>query len=133
MVLCQQRGNAHPNVARSGHGNLDFFIRFHILGFYTCFTTESISYFLIEVVLTLSSKYIFSVRMEYVGGLARDCKTPCYTNTDAQKAALRKLLDNLHKCYSRTLIAGISDLDPKKPCCPGFDANKEYRDLEPVV
>ncbi len=82
---------------------------------------------------TLSSKYIFSVRMEYVGGLARDCKTPCYTNTDAQKAALRKLLDDLHKCYSRTLIAGISDLDPKKPCCPGFDANKEYRDLESVV
>ncbi|MDC1998292.1 hypothetical protein [Bacteroides uniformis] len=70
--------------------------------------------------------------MEYVRGLTRDGKTPYYTSTDAQKAALRKLLDDLHKCYPKALIVGHSDLDPKKACCLGFDANKKYRDLNLV-
>lgn len=74
-----------------------------------------------------------SIGVAYVGGLARDGKTPCDTRTDAQKAALRKLLYNLHKRYPKALIVGHCDLDPKKPCCPGFDAAGEYHDLEPVA
>lgn len=74
-----------------------------------------------------------SIGVAYVGGLACDGKTPCDTRTAAQKAALRKLLGDLHRRYPKALIVGHSDLEPKKPCCPGFDAAKEYRDLEPIV
>lgn len=73
-----------------------------------------------------------SIGVAYVGGLACDGKTPCDTRTAAQKEALRKLLGDLHKRYPKALIVGHSDLDPKKPCCPGFDAVKEYRNLEPA-
>lgn len=73
-----------------------------------------------------------SIGVAYVGGLACDGKTPCDTRTAAQKEALRKLLGDLHKRYPKALIVGRSDLDPKKPCCPGFDAVKEYRNLEPA-
>lgn len=73
-----------------------------------------------------------SIGVAYVGGLACDGKTPCDTRTAAQKEALRKLLGDLHKRYPKALIVGHSDQDPKKPCCPGFDAVKEYRNLEPA-
>ena len=73
-----------------------------------------------------------SIGVAYVGGLACDGKTPCDTRTAAQKEALRKLLGDLHKRYPKSMIVGHSDLDPKKPCCPGFDAVKEYRNLEPA-
>lgn len=74
-----------------------------------------------------------SIGVAYVGGIACDGKTPCDTRTVAQKAALRKLLGDLHRRYPKALIVGHFDLDPKKPCCPGFDAVKEYRNLEPIV
>lgn len=74
-----------------------------------------------------------SIDITYVGGLAQDEKTSCDTRTDAQKTALRKLLSDFHKRYPKTLIVGHSDLDPRKPRCPGFNAVKEYRDLEPAT
>lgn len=74
-----------------------------------------------------------SIGVAYVGGLASDGRTPCDTRTETQKVALRKLLGELHKRYPEALIAGHCDLDPQKPCCPSFDAVKEYRDLEPAT
>ena len=62
-----------------------------------------------------------SIGVAYVGGLAQDGKTPCDTRTEAQKAALNKLLSDLHTRYPKALIVGHSDLDPQKPDCPGFN------------
>lgn len=73
-----------------------------------------------------------SIGVAYVGGLARDGKTACDTRTDAQKAALRKLLCDLHRRYPKALIVGHCNLDPRKPSCPGFDVVSEYHDLEPT-
>ena len=74
-----------------------------------------------------------SIGVAYVGGLAQDGKTPCDTRTEAQKAALNKLLSDLQARYPKALIVGHSDLDPKKPHCPGFDVVSEYRDLQPPI
>ena len=62
-----------------------------------------------------------SIGVAYVGGLAQDGKTPCDTRTEAQKAALNKLLSDLQARYPKALIVGHSDLDPQKPDCPGFN------------
>ena len=66
-----------------------------------------------------------SIGVCYVGGLAADGKTPKDTRTEEQKRALRMLLEDLHKRYPKALIVGHCDLDPKKPCCPGFDVINE--------
>ena len=71
-----------------------------------------------------------SIGVAYVGGLATDGKTPCDTRTNAQKSALRSLLDDLHKRYPKALIVGHCDLDPMKPHCPGFDVFKEFGDIQ---
>ena len=68
----------------------------------------------------------------YVGGLAADGKTPKDTRTEEQKRALRVLREDLHKRYPKALIVGHCDLDPKKPCCPGGDVVREFKDFEPV-
>ena len=72
-----------------------------------------------------------SIGVAYVGGLAADGKTPCDTRTEAQKRALRRLLENLHKRYPRALVVGHCDLEPRKPHCPGFDVHKEFWKLQP--
>ena len=72
-----------------------------------------------------------SIGICYIGGLAVDGRPPEDTRTKAQKSALRHLLESLHRSYPKALIVGHSDLDPKKPHCPGFDVVSEYRDLQP--
>ena len=72
-----------------------------------------------------------SIGVAYVGGLATDGKTPCDTRTEAQKHALKSLLEDLHTRYPKALIVGHCDLDPMKPHCPGFDVHKEFRELQP--
>ena len=66
-----------------------------------------------------------SIGICYIGGLAADGKRPQDTRTEAQKRALRMLLEDLHKRYPKALIVGHCDLDPMKPCCPGFDVINE--------
>ena len=68
----------------------------------------------------------------YVGGLAADGKTPKDTRTEEQKRALRVLREDLHKRYPKALIVGHCDLDPMKPCCPGGDVVREFKNFEPV-
>ena len=74
-----------------------------------------------------------SIGVCYIGGLAADGKTPQDTRTDKQKRALRMIIETLHNRYPKALIVGHSDLDHKKPHCPGFDVVSEYQDLEPPV
>ena len=56
---------------------------------------------------------------------------PADTRTPEQKAALRQLLEDLHRRYPRALIVGHHDLNPAKdcPCIP--DVATEYKDLQP--
>ena len=70
-----------------------------------------------------------SIGVAYVGGLAQDGKTPCDTRTEAQKAALRRLLNDLHARYPKALIVGHCDLEPRKPHCPGFNVSSELKAL----
>lgn len=67
-----------------------------------------------------------SIGICYIGGLTAEGKTPQDTRTEAQKVALRQLLTDLHIRYPTALIVGHSDLEPRKPYCPGFSVTKEY-------
>lgn len=70
-----------------------------------------------------------SIGVCYIGGLSKDGK-PADTRTDAQRIALRNLLEQLHRRYPDALIVGHRDLDPQKEC-PCFDVENEYHDLQP--
>ena len=60
-----------------------------------------------------------SIGVCYIGGLSKDGK-PADTRTDAQRIALRNLLERLRRRYPDALIVGHRDLDPQK-VCPCFD------------
>jgi len=70
-----------------------------------------------------------SIGVCYIGGLSKDGK-PADTRTDAQRIALRNLLERLRWRYPDALIVGHRDLDPQK-ACPCFNAASEYADLQP--
>lgn len=65
-----------------------------------------------------------SIGVCYEGGLNAEGK-PADTRTEAQKTAMRQLLERLHKQFPRTLIVGHNVFNPLK-ACPCFDAAKEY-------
>ena len=72
----------------------------------------------------------YSIGVCYEGGL--DIRgQPADTRTEAQKASLRKLLEELHERYPRAVIVGHHDLNPLK-ACPCFDAAHEYKRSEEV-
>ena len=83
-----------------------------------------------------------SIGICYEGGLDVHGR-PADTRTDAQRAALLRLLRRLRKDYPRAIILGHRDLSPDRngdgrvtsdewlKQCPCFDAAREYRDLEP--
>ena len=70
-----------------------------------------------------------SIGVCYVGGLDAQ-GNPADTRTEAQRVALRKLLERLHREFPKAVIVGHRDLDGHK-ACPCFDVVREYRDLEP--
>ena len=70
-----------------------------------------------------------SIGVCYEGGL--DIRgQPADMRTAEQKAAMRRLLEDLHRRNPRALIVGHHDLDRTKSC-PCFDAAHEYADLLP--
>ena len=70
-----------------------------------------------------------SIGVCYEGGLNIRGQ-PADTRTEAQKASLRRLLEDLHRRYPKALIVGHRDLDPTKEC-PGFkNVAHEYSDLQ---
>lgn len=70
-----------------------------------------------------------SIGVCYVGGVARDGKTPKDTRTLAQKAALISVLTELKQMYPGAKIYGHRDFDKKGKACPSFDAKMEYSKL----
>ena len=70
----------------------------------------------------------YSIGVAYVGGVAKDGKTPKDTRTLQQKAALLNLLTDLRRQYPQAKIYGHHDFDKKKDC-PSFDAKTEYKRL----
>ena len=70
-----------------------------------------------------------SIGICYEGGL--DIRgQPDDTRTEAQKASLRTLLEDLHRRYPKALIVGHRDLSHDRDC-PCFDTVKEYADIQP--
>ena len=57
----------------------------------------------------------------YVGGVAADKKTPKDTRTDAQKAALEKLVMEYRQKYPGIIIRGHRDWPGVAKACPSFD------------
>ena len=70
-----------------------------------------------------------SIGICYIGGLSKE-GMPKDTRTSAQRTALRRLLEKLHREYPQALIVGHRDLNPQKTC-PCFNVIAEYLDLEP--
>ena len=62
-----------------------------------------------------------SIGICYVGGA--DCTD---TRTDAQKYALRHLVDELKIKFNVTRVMGHRDFEGVDKCCPSFDAKSEY-------
>ena len=71
----------------------------------------------------------YSIGVCYEGGLdARG--QPEDTRTPEQKAAMLRLLQQLHQRYPRAVIVGHRDLSHDRDC-PCFDAAREYAALQP--
>ena len=68
-----------------------------------------------------------SIGVCYVGGYAKDGKTPKDTRTGKQKEALRWLIKGLKEVYPKATVHGHREFAPKD--CPCFDAAKEYKNL----
>lgn len=74
-----------------------------------------------------SGRNAHSIGICYVGGVAKDGKTPKDTRTDAQKQSLLKLLKELKAKYPNATIHGHREFAAK--ACPSFDAKTEYKHL----
>ena len=71
-----------------------------------------------------------SIGVCYEGGL--DIRgQPADTRTEAQKASLRTLLEELHRRYPRAVIVGHHDLNPMKACPCIENVAHEFADLQP--
>ena len=71
-----------------------------------------------------------SIGVCYVGGL--DIRgQPADTRTAEQKAAMRQLLEDLHRRYPRAVIVGHHDLNPHKACPCIENVAREYADIQP--
>lgn len=68
-----------------------------------------------------------SIGVCYIGGCASDGKTPKDTRTEAQKAALVKLLKELKVKYPKAKIYPHYKFAAK--ACPSFNAEEEYRNI----
>lgn len=62
-----------------------------------------------------------SIGICYEGGLDANGK-PADTRTEAQRKALKSLVERMHRLFSKALIVGHHDLNPRK-ACPCFKVN----------
>lgn len=64
-----------------------------------------------------------SIGICYIGGLAKDGKTPKDTRTPEQRAALIRLVAELRQRYPKATVHGHNEFAAK--ACPCFDVQKE--------
>ena len=65
-----------------------------------------------------------SIGICYIGGCAKDGKTPKDTRTKEQKATLKRLLTALHRRFPHATLHGHREFANK--ACPSFDCHKDY-------
>lgn len=80
-----------------------------------------------EVGAHCNGRNAHSIGVVYVGGLAKDGKTPKDTRTEAQKEALWKILISLIIKYPDATIHGHNEFSSK--ACPCFNVKEEYKDI----
>lgn len=68
-----------------------------------------------------------SIGICYIGGLAKDGKTPKDTRTEAQKESLLILLKELKTKFPTSEIYGHNEF--VKKACPSFNVKLEYKDI----
>lgn len=68
-----------------------------------------------------------SIGICYIGGVAKDGKTPKDTRTDAQKKSLLELLKTLKSKYPSAKIYPHYKFANK--ACPSFNAEEEYKNI----
>ncbi len=68
-----------------------------------------------------------SIGICYIGGCAPDGKTPKDTRTEAQRSALRKLVQELQQTYPGTTVHGHCEYNAAK-ACPSFNVRAEFGD-----
>ena len=64
-----------------------------------------------------------SIGICYIGGVAKDGKTPKDTRTPQQKQALRKLVQQLQFVYPHATVHGHNEYSSK--ACPSFNVQKD--------
>lgn len=68
-----------------------------------------------------------SIGVCYIGGVAKDGKTPKDTRTEEQKRALREILNRLKRDYPKATLHGHNEFANK--ACPSFNVKEEYKNL----
>lgn len=68
-----------------------------------------------------------SIGICYIGGVAKDGKTPKDTRTEGQKRALIEILKRLKKDYPNATLHGHNEFANK--ACPSFNVKEEYKNL----
>lgn len=84
----------------------------------------------------VSGHNLSTIGICYIGGVAKDGKTAKDTRTEPQKAAMRKLVDQLLERYPDAKVCGHRDFPGVAKACPSFDAGKwerETRRTDPDV
>jgi N-acetylmuramoyl-L-alanine amidase len=66
-----------------------------------------------------------SIGICYIGGLAKDCKTPKDTRTKEQKESLLKLVHSLKEQFPNSTIHGHNEFAAK--ACPSFNVQDWYK------
>lgn len=66
-----------------------------------------------------------SIGICYIGGLAKDCKTPKDTRTKEQKESLLKLVYSLKEQFPNATIHGHNEFAAK--ACPSFNVQDWYK------
>lgn len=68
-----------------------------------------------------------SIGICYIGGVAKDGKTPEDTRTVGQKRALIEILKRLKRDYPNATLHGHNEFANK--ACPSFNVKEEYKNL----
>lgn len=63
----------------------------------------------------------------YVGGVAKDGKTPKDTRTLAQKSTIRSLVETLKKKYPNLKVIGHGEVKGVAKACPSFSVKQEFK------